>query len=669
MYKKVITILIVLLFIWIWKDYKKIDTSFVNQSSITYSYKNLNNNYLKGIHNFINISYENFLYNNVKSQKNHWRVEDDAERDKLIEFKFLKAEKNLTRTNSKFVNTGTNWYRSHGNNTSNRFSSLKKINNYNANNLKIAWTFEHKGFFNDIQANPIVVDGIIYTPITGGYIAAIDGENGNLIWKSEKYGNFVAKRGLLYHKSKNKGEASKLYFSNRERLICINAENGKSVKSFGKDGRIRTGLNVLTPVIYKDNIIIVTWDHAIEVYNLKNGKREWKLKYKKDINKRVGGKKFINNGYNPWGGISLDDKRGILYFTTGNPHFYFDGTLRPGDNPRSNSIIAVDINKKKIAWSFQETSHDIWNSDIPSPPILSSVNFENKDIDVVLAPTKRSNTLILDRVTGKPIFDFRYRKAPTSKIKGEKTSAYQPFLELPEPFGRNELFYEDLWSYDSKKLEKIKKQYNNHKIGFYSTYEIDKKNLQYNFNGGAEWMGASVNHLTGIMYVTSNNIPWETSLVQIDDKTSNIPSYSSDFQRAQDDKGFPITKPPWGTISALDLNTGKIKWQVPFGEYDELSKIGVDITGTENFGGVTGSEGNVLFATGTLDKKFYVFDSTNGSILYSKLLPFIGSAPPTTYSIKGKQYVIVHATGGKTLKAGYPDLVETGNKIVSFSLN
>ena len=398
-------------------------------------------------------------------------------------------------------------------------------------------------------------------------------------------------------------------------------------------------------------------------------KKKWKLKYKKDISTRVGGKKFINDGYNPWGGISLDDKRGILYFTTGNPHYYFDGTQRPGDNPSSNSIIAIDLNEKKVIWRFQETSHDIWNSDIPSPPILSSINVENKKIDIVLAPTKRANTLILDRISGEPIFDFRYRKVPTSKVRGEKTSPYQPFLDLPEPFGKNEFFYEDLWSYDLEKLEVLKEKYKNHKVGFYNTYELNKKNLQYNFNGGAEWMGASVDHKKGIMYVTSNNIPWETSIDQIEDNSSDIPSYSSIFQRALDEKGFPITRPPWGTITALNLNTGKIIWQVPFGEYEELSKIGVQITGTENFGGVTGSEGGILLATGTLDKKFYVFDSSNGSILYSKRLPFIGSAPPTTYSVNGKQYVIIHSTGGKTLETGYPDLVETGNKIVSFSLN
>ena len=669
MYKKIILILIIISFVWIWKDYKKIDTGFINQSSVTYSYDNLNSNFIKKFHNLINSTYENFLFNNIDKHKDYWKIEDKFKRDNLPNFKILKSDKNFTESITELKNTGISWYRSHGNNSSNRFSSLKKINKNNAKDLKIAWTFEHEGFLNDIQANPIVVNGIIYTPITGGYIAAIDGTNGNLIWKSKQYGNFVAKRGLLYYHSNINDEPSKLFFSNRERLICINALDGKPIETFGKEGRIRTGLNVLTPVIYKNNIIIVTWDHAVEVYDLTNGKKKWKLKYKKDINTRVGGKKFINDGYNPWGGISLDDKRGILYFTTGNPHYYFDGTQRPGDNPSSNSIIAIDLNEKKVIWRFQETSHDIWNSDIPSPPILSSINVENKKIDIVLAPTKRANTLILDRISGEPIFDFRYRKVPTSKVRGEKTSPYQPFLDLPEPFGKNEFFYEDLWSYDLEKLEAIKKKYKNHKVGFYNTYELNKKNLQYNFNGGAEWMGASVDHKKGIMYVTSNNIPWETSIDQIEDNSSDIPSYSSIFQRALDEKGFPITRPPWGTITALNLNTGKIIWQVPFGEYEELSKIGVQITGTENFGGVTGSEGDILFATGTLDKKFYVFDSSNGNILYSKKLPFIGSAPPTTYSVNGKQYVIIHSTGGKTLETGYPDLVETGNKIVSFSLN
>ena len=131
--------------------------------------------------------------------------------------------------------------------------------------------------------------------------------------------------------------------------------------------------------------------------------------------------------------------------------------------------------------------------------------------------------------------------------------------------------------------------------------------------------------------------------------------------------GFPITKPPWGTITSINLNNGKIIWQIPFGEYKYLTEKGVEITGTENFGGVTGTEGEILIATGTLDKKLYIYNSLDGSELFSYELPYIGSAPPTTYLLN-KQY-ITHATGGRTLMQGYPDLVDTGNAIVAFTLN
>ena len=182
-------------------------------------------------------------------------------------------------------------------------------------------------------------------------------------------------------------------------------------------------------------------------------------------------------------------------------------------------------------------------------------------------------------------------------------------------------------------------------------------------------MGGSVDHENNIMYVTSNNILWETEINKIENKNSLIPRYTSTFKRALDENGFPINKPPWGTISAMNLNNGKIIWQIPFGEFDFFKEKGFDKTGTENFGGVTATAGNIVIATGTLDKKIYVFDSTNGKTLYKKTLPFIGSAPPSTYLYDGEQYIILHASGGTTLKRGYPNLVKTGNKLIAFKLN
>ncbi len=665
--KKIFLFFIIFIFFWVWKDYKKIDIYFVNQSKVTYDIKNVNSNILKKINKIYNQTLENILVSYFDSHKKYWNLIEDRD-DNLPEYKILKRKTKFTKSNNANPINTENWQRSHGNNSSNRFSNLKIINNENASDLEIAWIFEMKDHKGDIQANPIIVNGIIYTPIAGGYIVAIDGKSGKLIWKSDKFTNSVARRGLLYHKNKN-DKIPRIIFSNRERLISLNANTGEFINSFGGDGQIRTGLNVTTPVVYKNNIIIVTWDRAIEVYDLYSGKTKWKLKYIKKISKRYGGKKFNNNGSNSWGGISLDEHRGILYFTTGNPHFYFDGTQRPGSNPNSCSLIAVDLEKREILWSFQETSHDIWNSDLPAPPILTSITRDNKKIDVVVTPTKRSNTLILDRLTGEPIFDFRLRKAPKSKLAGEKTSHYQPDLELPEPFGRNIFKKEDLWSYDQEFQKEIKKKYRNHNFGFYQPYELGKKTLQYNFNGGAEWMGGSVDHSKSIMYVTSNNTLWETGITKIENNKSLIPKYSSNFTRALDKNGYPVIKPPWGSLTALNLNDGKIIWQIPFGEFDYLKKIGFSKTGTENFGGVTATAGNIAIATGTLDKKVYVFDSKNGEILFQKKLPFIGSAPPSTYLYEGEQYIILHSSGGSTLKKGYPNLVNNGNVLIAFKLN
>ena len=666
--KKIIFLLLsVIIFFWLWKDYKKIDFYFINQSKITYNSKNLNSNLLKKIDILYNRIVENFLVTFIDNHKKYWELEDGRERYALPKFRYIKNKGNFTKTINNNLKNYSDWPRSHGNDFSNRFSNLTKINKDNAHNLEIAWTFEMKNYTGDIQANPIIVDGIIYTPIAGGYIVAIHGKTGELIWKSEKFSPSVARRGLIFWKG-TKNENSRIIFSNRERLISLNSKNGKFINSFGKNGQIRTGLNVTTPIIYKNNIIIVTWDRAVEVYDLFTGKTKWKLKYKKDINKRFGGIKFNNAGANSWGGISVDKERGILYFTTGNPHHYLDGTQRPGNNPNSNSLIAVDLNDKKILWSFQETSHDIWNADLPAPPILTSIKKNNKIIDVVITPTKKSNTLILDRVTGDPIFDLRYRKAPKSNLEGEKTSFYQLDLEIPEPFGKNIFDISHLWSYETSKKDKLIKKYKNYNFGFYQPYELNKKTLQYNFNGGAEWMGGSVDHDNGIMYITSNNILWETGIVKIENKKNLIPKYSSTFKRALDENGYPVIAPPWGTLSALNLNNGKIIWQVPFGEFDFLKKMNIPKTGTENFGGVTATSGNIAIATGTLDKRMYVFDSNDGKILYSKKLPYIGSAPPSTYLYDDEQYIVLHSSGGSTLQKGYPTLVESGNLLIAFKL-
>lgn len=665
--KFLIYLILLILIIFVY-DMTKINFKHKNKNFIEVSFDNLNSTFLKKIYNSIEAKYESFLVNNFKDHREYWLTENKKDIEKLPEFKIIKSENIFTENKYTYEKNTKDWPRSHGNSNSNRFSELQLINKKNINKLEVAWVYRSKdkekskwGF--DVQCNPVVVDGNIFTPTSGGYIVSVDGFSGNEIWRSDKFHDDVARRGITYWYG-NKIHKSRIYFSDFNYLVALNPQNGQFINSFGNKGKIKTGRSTVAPVVYKDNLVIATFEKNLEVYDLITGKLNFKVFFGDNRNDRNGGKKYDSRkGGNPWGGFSADLNRGIAYITTGNPSSYFDGTKRPGRNRYSNSIIAIDLNKKKILWDFQETFHDIWNLDIPAPPILTSVKKNNKKIDVVVAVTKRGNTLILDRLTGKPVFDLIYRKAPVSSLPGEKTWRYQLDLKDPEPFSRNIFLFSDIFSFNASnkiELQKIAKEAN---YGFFETYKLNKKNIQYNFHGGAEWMGASINHESQVMYVTANNIPWITEVINVDSKKY---TYKSIFKRFLDRDGYPGVIPPWGVLSALNLNTGKLLWSVPFGTYEELEKKGILNTGTENFGGATATKAGIVFATGTLDKMIYAFDALNGKILWKKKLPFIGSAPPSIYLSKGEQFVVVQATGSTSLSSGYK--IEKGDAIVGFKI-
>jgi len=614
------------------------------------------------------------LYQEIASKisedhKEYWKPEDPNLRIDLPKIKIISKKKDNFFPGKKIEDVEknfSNWPRSHGGFSSMRFSSLDLINKNNVGKLKLAWQYNSNDGKKGIEANPVVYEGMVYLPTPGNNIVCLDGTNGKVIWTYEtERGYNAAKRGLLIWKDE-KNNTLRLYFTNDDQLISLNAKTGKPIKSFGHNGIVKIGSSSIPPAIIDNKLIVGTFRPSIEAYDIENGKLYWKY-YLREINKENFGEGDFIGGL-PWGGLSADTKNGIVYLSTGNPKPNFVGTLRPGKNLFANSIIAFDVRNKKKLWHFQETCHDIWNHDIPSPPILTTINKYGKRIDVVIGVTKLGNTLVLDRYTGEPIFDYEMKLAPASILPGEKTCKYQPSVKIPEPFARNVFKKEDVTNLSESSKKYVLSIVENSNYGFFVPYEPNKNTIQYGENGGAQWTGASVDPYKNIMYVTANNIPWIVGVHTSQNKYKGGIKYTD--KKAiplRDLEGYPGVKPPWGTLTAINLNTGKILWQSPLGYYESLKSKGI-ITGTENFGGATSTSGGLVFAAGTLDKLIRAFDVETGKELWSHKLPFIGSAPPTSYEVNGEQYIVIPASGGIILKMFYEDLVEQGDAVVAFKI-
>ena len=257
--------------------------------------------------------------------------------------------------------------------------------------------------------------------------------------------------------------------------------DGNPIKSFGNNGKTKIGLTPLPPIIYNDQLILITTDNVIQSFDLNSGKINWKFKVNKTKNNLI----FPNfTKGSPWGGLSLDKKRGLLFFTTGNPEPWHVGVYREGDNLYANSLVAFDLKSKKIKWHFQEIPHDVWNYDLAAAPILTMVKRNDQLVDVVVSVSKLGNVLIFERESGKPIFDIIYERAPVSNIPGERTSDYQVNIKLPEQICRSKFNTNELTKFDDDFVETFNKDISNYNFGYPSPPLIGKQSQLDHALGG-----------------------------------------------------------------------------------------------------------------------------------------------------------------------------------------
>ena len=580
---------------------------------------------------------------------------------------------------------------------SSSYSPLTQINKENVSQLQLAWEYktgDEKLY--TIECNPIIIDGILYASSPMLNVFALDAATGEEVWKfvpseagpTRRDGQKV-NRGLTYWEN---GDDKRLYYPAGTYLYAINANDGSIYEPFGDGGRIdltkdldrdigNTPVSSTSPpTIFEDLIIMCsstpdgmrnTPPGHIRAYNLHTGEREWifhTIPHPGEPGYETWPEEAWETagGNNSWAGMSLDVEKGIVYAPTGSPAFDHNGFNRHGDNLYGNSVLALNARTGELIWHFQTVHHDLWDYDLASPPNLVSIHKDGKKIDAVVQVTKMGMLFTFDRETGEPIFPIEERPVPQSSIPGEQTAPTQPFPTLPPPYAMQGFTEKDITDLSKEAHDYVKETYFD-KYGsavLYPALSTKGDFIVPQFNGGTDWGGAAFDKETGILYVNASNEPEAiTMLPAPEDAIHPYKWISSGHDELYDPNGFPISKRPWGTLNAIDLNKGEILWQRTLGTYPQLEKQGLPPTGTFNIGGPVVTAGGLVFIAATKDERIRAFDKDTGEVLWEYQMPAAGYATPSVYMVDGVQYVVIAAGGG-----GKPG-TKRGDSYLAFKLS
>jgi quinoprotein glucose dehydrogenase len=604
------------------------------------------------------------------------------------------------------------WRQYAGDNASTKYSRLDQINAENFSKLKVVWTWRsveepvvtaHQLRTWAWESTPLMIGDVLYVTTSLSQVAAIDAGTGRTLWvydpETWKNGtpsnNGFVHRGVAYWAD---GEDRRVLFGTGDGyLICLNAKTGKPVESFGNGGRIdlTQGLGrpverklygvSSPPVICRDIVVMGSKVNDIPLaaemppgdvrgFDIRTGKQLWSFhtiphegEFGNDSWKRGSWK--TTGAANVWTMMSADDELGYVYLPVSTPSDDHYGVNRPGNGLFGDSLVCLEAKTGKRVWHFQIAHHGLWDYDPPAAPNLIGIRVNGQSVKAVALTSKEAFLYVFDRVTGKPVWSMEERPVPQSSIPGEKTSATQPFPTRPAAFDRQGVTQDAITDFTPELHAKALAVLQKYNYGpLFTPESLEKPTIEMpGIAGGASWSGTACDPETGICYVSSVTLPYSATLVP-----SSVPNtgYIGKMVPVETMNGIPLWKPPYGRVTAIDLNTGDHRWMTPVGDLAEeipaLKQLGLKNLGRPARGHllltksllIVGQEGSTQREGGpeqvpkfqVVSPNLIAFDKGTGKRVGEVALPRNVTAAAMTYMHQGKQYLVV-ATGGGNLPA------------------
>jgi quinoprotein glucose dehydrogenase len=572
-----------------------------------------------------------------------------------------------------------------------RYSPLTQITPQNVERLEVAWThrsgdFEGPGvtayLASSFQVTPILVDDALVYCTPFNRVFSIDAETGVERWSYDpgvdrKGLYLVSCRGVAHWRDPAAAPeavcAQRIFAGTLDaRILALDAKTGRPCEDFGSAGAVslREGIGdarpgeygvTSAPLVLDGRVISgsMVLDNrrtdmpggVVRAYDARSGALAWAWDpVPPGEAGGMGAARYRRGTTNAWSTLSGDPELGLVYVPTGNTSSDYYGGHRDGLDYYSSSVVALDVATGKVAWHFQTVHHDVWDYDVPSQPALFEFPGEQGPIPALAQATKMGHVFLLDRRNGEPLFPVEERPVPQSPAPGETLSPTQPFPTHPPPLHPTKLGPEDAFGFTPWDRGKCRETIESARSeGIFTPPSLEGSIHFPGFGGGMNWGSVSIDPTRGWLVTNQQRTAGYVRLVPRVEFEAQFPDGAPDIGYEPQDGtpyavqrlpllsplGAPCNAPPWGTLTAVDLVTGEVRWERELGTTRDLVPFPLWFsTGTPTLGGPITTAGGLVFIASTTDYFLRAFDLESGDELWKGRLPTAAHSTPMTYRLR-----------------------------------